>query len=253
MNGVTACPWTERVSAELYGELPEAETALVRAHRRTCATCAALAAAGARPAPTAASWIPAAHARPAVRLLLAAAGGLLVVAAAASFVRSTGADVASLVARHLAMWQASLGIAAVTGAIRFRFSRIVTVMLATFVGLTATATVHSEAVEGSADDVVAHAGEVLDLATADQNDRVLLKIVPLARNVGDDLLAVCETNLGDLAESGVGFFGGAGHDLHAHAAALRAIRQSGRLRLDLDFLASFADELVDCWHSRIVF
>lgn len=142
MTGGSDCPWAERVSAELDGELPDAETALVRAHRRTCATCTALAAAGARPAPTAASWIPAAHARPVVRLLLAAAGGLLVVAAAASFVRSTGADDASHVARHLAMWQASLGIAAVTGAVQFRFSRIVTVMLATFVGLTATATVH---------------------------------------------------------------------------------------------------------------
>ena len=118
---------------------------------------------------------------------------------------------------------------------------------------TAAATVNPKAVECSAHDVIAHAGKVFHLAAANEDDRVLLEIVAFAGNVGDDFLAICESNLGNLAESGVGLLGCAGHDLHTDAAALGAIHQGWRLRLDLGFLASFADELIDGWHSRIVF
>src|SRR5207244_7137735 len=41
-------------------------------------------------------------------------------------------------------------------------------------------------VVGAADDVVAHTGQVLDPAAADQDDRMLLQIVPLAGNVAGD-------------------------------------------------------------------
>ena len=72
----------------------------------------------------------------------------------------------------------------------------------------------------------------------------------LARNIGDDFLPVCEAHLGDFAESGVRLLRGAGHNLDAHATTLRTIGQGGRLGFDFDFLASLADELVDCGHSR---
>ena len=100
--------------------------------------------------------------------------------------------------------------------------------------------------------MVTNAGEVFYLSTAHENDRVLLEIVALAGNVGDDFLAIGQANLRDFAKCGVWLFRGAGHYLHAHATALRAIRQRRRLGLDLDFLTSFADELVDCWHSETV-
>src|SRR5215468_7724295 len=45
-------------------------------------------------------------------------------------------------------------------------------------------------VERAADDVVAHAGQVLDAAAADHHHRVLLQIVALARDVAGDLEAV---------------------------------------------------------------
>src|SRR6266566_10020113 len=38
-----------------------------------------------------------------------------------------------------------------------------------------------------ADDVIAHAGQVLDAATADQHDRVLLQVVTLTGDVAGDL------------------------------------------------------------------
>src|SRR5215469_16095004 len=55
-------------------------------------------------------------------------------------------------------------------------------------------------VEHAANDVIAHAGKVLDAAAADQDDAVLLKIVALARNISERLIAIRQTHLGDLAQ-----------------------------------------------------
>src|SRR6266853_4968511 len=41
----------------------------------------------------------------------------------------------------------------------------------------------------AADDVIAHAGQVLDAAAADQHDRVLLQVMTLARDVAGHLEA----------------------------------------------------------------
>src|SRR3712207_5275477 len=46
---------------------------------------------------------------------------------------------------------------------------------------------HAGRVERPADDLVAHAGQVLDAAAADEHLRVLLQVVALARDVGRDL------------------------------------------------------------------
>src|SRR5260221_13897589 len=45
------------------------------------------------------------------------------------------------------------------------------------------AVLHARGVERAADDVIAHAREVFDATAADQHDRVLLEVVPLARDV----------------------------------------------------------------------
>src|ERR687895_126308 len=52
-------------------------------------------------------------------------------------------------------------------------------------------------VEGAADDLVADARQVLDAASPDQDDRVLLQVVALARDVGRDLHPVSEEHTGD--------------------------------------------------------
>jgi hypothetical protein len=49
--------------------------------------------------------------------------------------------------------------------------------------------------------MVTDTGEILHTASTDEHDGVLLKIVTLTTDVGDDFLPVGQANLGDLAES----------------------------------------------------
>jgi hypothetical protein len=77
---------------------------------------------------------------------------------------------------------------------------------------------------------------------------MFLKVVTFPGDVSDDFLAIGQAHFGNFAKSGVGLFRGAGHDLHANAAALRTIDESRRLGFDDDFFAALADKLVDGWH-----
>src|SRR3954452_1819873 len=58
-------------------------------------------------------------------------------------------------------------------------------------------------VEGSADDLVAHARKILHAAATHEYDGVLLEVVALARDVGRDLHPVRQAHAGDLAQSRV--------------------------------------------------
>src|SRR5690606_36993520 len=78
-------------------------------------------------------------------------------------------------------------------------------------------------VERAAHGVVAHAGQVLDSAAADQDHRVLLQVVAFAADVRDDLVTVGQAHLGDLPEGRVRLLRGGGVDARADAAALRAV------------------------------
>src|SRR5580704_2122568 len=75
----------------------------------------------------------------------------------------------------------------------------------------------------AADDVIAHAGQVLDPAAADQHDRVLLQIMPLAGDVAGDLETVGQTHPGDLAQGGVRLFRRRRVDARTDPAFLRAL------------------------------
>src|SRR5689334_14132004 len=55
-------------------------------------------------------------------------------------------------------------------------------------------------VECAAHGVIAHPGQVLDAAAADQHHGVLLQIVAFAADVAGDLVAVGEANAADLAQ-----------------------------------------------------
>src|SRR5438067_3410096 len=103
----------------------------------------------------------------------------------------------------------------------------------------------ADGVQGPADDVVAHAGEVLDAAAADHHHRVLLKIVTHARDVAGDLHPVGQADAGHLAQRRVRLLGGGGVDARAHPALLRAAGHGGRLALVDDLLAALADQLAD--------
>ena len=72
-------------------------------------------------------------------------------------------------------------------------------------------------VELAAHNRVLHA-DVLDAPTAQEDDRVLLEVVPLAGDVGSDLHAIGEPDASNLADGGVRLAGGLGGHLGAHPA-----------------------------------
>src|SRR4051794_10851628 len=84
------------------------------------------------------------------------------------------------------------------------------------------AVLHGLGVEGTPNDLVADAGQVLHPATADEHDRVLLQVVALTGDVGRHLDTVREPDARDLAQRGVGLLRRGRVDARADAAALRA-------------------------------
>src|SRR4051812_35534905 len=112
-------------------------------------------------------------------------------------------------------------------------------------------------VERAANDLVAHARQILDAAAANEDDRVLLQVVALARDVGGDLHAVGQAHTGDLAKRRVRLLRGGRVDTRADAAPLRSgeallaalagLEARGRnLALGLD--PALAYELIDGRH-----
>jgi hypothetical protein len=102
-------------------------------------------------------------------------------------------------------------------------------------------------VEHAADDVVAHAGQVADAAPPDQDDRVLLQVVPLAGDVRRHLDAVGQADAGHLAQGRVRLLGRHDLDLQTDALLLGASVQ-GRVLATLRrharaLVASHYDEL----------
>src|SRR4029077_17141559 len=110
------------------------------------------------------------------------------------------------------------------------------------------AVLHALRVENAADDVIAHARKVLHAASANEHDRVLLKVVAFARNVSEGFVAVGQTNLGHLAKCRVRLLRRRRVDARADGALLRALLQSRNL-VALRLLAAWlADQLIDRRH-----
>ena len=93
--------------------------------------------------------------------------------------------------------------------------------LSTVLGTGLHSAVDALCIERSADDVVTHTGKVLNTAAADENNRVLLKVMTDARDISRNLDAVGKTNSGDLSKSRVGLLGGGGLNRCANTALLR--------------------------------
>jgi hypothetical protein len=72
--------------------------------------------------------------------------------------------------------------------------------LGTILGPAATTSVNAKAVEGSTNNVVTNTRKVLYPTTTHQNDGVLLKIVTLTADIGNDFKAIRETNFGNLTK-----------------------------------------------------
>src|SRR5690349_10644817 len=76
-------------------------------------------------------------------------------------------------------------------------------------------------VERATDDLVADARKILDSAATDEDDGVLLKVVPLTGDVGGDLDATADAHAGDLAQRRVRLLRRGGVDAGADTPPLR--------------------------------
>src|SRR5687767_895168 len=104
-------------------------------------------------------------------------------------------------------------------------------------------------VQRAANDLVAHAREVLHPAAAHEHHRVLLQVVADTRDVGGHLDATGEADASDLAQRGVRLLRRRRVDARADSAALgRTLQRRGLGLLDL-VLAALADQLVDRGHG----
>ena len=92
--------------------------------------------------------------------------------------------------------------------------------LGTVLGTALHTAVDALGIQRTTDDVVTDTGEVLDTATADHDDGVLLQGVAHAGDVSGDFVAVGQTHTGDLTQGGVGLLGGRGSHGGAHASLL---------------------------------
>ena len=141
------CPWAERVSAWLDGELPGTETELVATHAGACPTCRNMGHADLRPtAARSTTGSPGAllpdRVPTWVRIGLGVVGGTIVLGALPDFVRGNTQGDALHDLRHLAMWQAAAGLSVIVAAFSFLFSRILAVMLGVFLALTVVASIY---------------------------------------------------------------------------------------------------------------
>src|SRR5207302_8206452 len=88
---------------------------------------------------------------------------------------------------------------------------------------------------------------------AHQHDRVLLQVVPDARDVGGDLDLAGEPDSRHLAQGGVRLLGRGRVDARANAPALGAALQGRGRGLGNLVLAALADQLLDSGHRVSVF
>lgn len=136
------CPWFERMSALVDGELRLEEVDLVRAHASTCPICSALGAAEvgvahvSRAREERPSIVIPDRLTPVIRMGLALAGVVILVASMPDFVRGNTMGETLHDLRHLAIWQASVGVAVLTASVTFRTSRLLATILVTFLLLT---------------------------------------------------------------------------------------------------------------------
>src|SRR3954469_5308600 len=111
------------------------------------------------------------------------------------------------------------------------------------------AVLHALRVQRAADDLVADTGEVFHPAAADEHDRVLLEVVPDARDVRRDLDAAGEPDTSHLAQCGVRLLRRRRVDARTDAAALGAALERRRLGLAELRFAALTDQVLDRWHG----
>src|SRR6266704_119224 len=103
-------------------------------------------------------------------------------------------------------------------------------------------------IEDAAENVVTHAGQILDAAAADHDHGMFLQVMAFTRNIADHLEAIGQAYLCDLAKRRVRLLRGRGVDARANAALLRRLLQRRHLLARLLYDARTCDQLVDRRH-----
>jgi hypothetical protein len=107
---------------------------------------------------------------------------------------------------------------------------------------------NSHRIERAANHVVAHAGQILNTATANQNDRMFLQVMTNAGNVGRDFNSISQSNSCHLAQRRVWLLGCLRIDARTNATLLRRTLERRAGGLILDCLATLANKLIYCGH-----
>jgi peptidoglycan/LPS O-acetylase OafA/YrhL len=133
------------------GELPDTQQEMVLSHAQSCSTCATLLNQHSqfKTSPTADAAITSRSSMtfpqrntPQLRALLATIGVLIILGSVPGFIRGNTDGNSFHDLRHLSIWQFAIGVGTLSAAISFRISRLLTVVIATFLLLTAIATVY---------------------------------------------------------------------------------------------------------------
>src|SRR5471032_1508197 len=108
-------------------------------------------------------------------------------------------------------------------------------------------------IQHAAENVVTHAGQILDAAAADHDHRMLLKVMAFTRDVADDFEAIGQAHLGDLTKRRVRLLRGRGVGARANTALLRRLLQRRHLLARLLYRPRTCDQLIDRRHRSPLF
>ena len=111
---------------------------------------------------------------------------------------------------------------------------------------------NTRSVECPAHNVVLHTWQVLHTTAANQHNRVLLQVVPLARDIGNDFKAIRQPDFSYFAKCRVWLLRRSRIHTRAYTAALRTIRQRRRLRFLYLWVTPFAHQLLNRRHGILL-
>jgi hypothetical protein len=75
--------------------------------------------------------------------------------------------------------------------------------------------------------VIPNSWEVFDPSSANEYDRMLLKVVADSGNIGGHFNSIGQSHAGNLPKGGIGFFGSGGINSYTNPSFLRRSRKSG--------------------------
>src|SRR5690554_2045706 len=120
--------------------------------------------------------------------------------------------------------------------------------LGTVLGASLLTILYARGIEGAAHGVITHTRQVLDPPTADQHNRVLLKVMAFTADVGGHFETVGQTHTADLTQGRVRLLRGSSIDAGANTALLRTRLQRRYVAFGDDTRAWLAHELINGCH-----